>query len=96
MDVFRSMELQRGLAKAIIENQFSLIYQPKYNSAKICVGYETLLRWNHPTWGMVSPGEFILLAEETKQIIPIGEWVIKRVCQQIQEWREDGRTLLPV
>lgn len=96
MDVFRSMALQRDLSKAIIENQFSLVYQPKYSTAKICAGYEALLRWNHPTWGTVSPGEFILLAEETKQIIPIGEWVIKRVCEQIQEWREDGRNLLPI
>lgn len=96
MDVFRSMELQRDLGRAVIENQFSLVYQPKYSTARVCVGYEALLRWNHPTWGIISPGEFILLAEETKQIIPIGEWVIKRVCEQIQEWREDGRTLLPV
>ncbi|KEZ52180.1 putative bifunctional diguanylate cyclase/phosphodiesterase [Metabacillus indicus] len=96
MAVFRSMALRNDLSYAIVENQFFLVYQPKYNTQKDCVGYEALIRWNHPTWGVVSPGEFILLAEETKLIVPIGEMVIRKVCEQLQKWRDDGLALLPV
>ena len=82
---------------ALQEDQFIVHYQPRVEakSGKI-VAAEALIRWNHPEWGTVSPGEFIPLAEESGLIIEIGDWVIERVCQQIAEWKENGIPVVPV
>ncbi|HEX5779599.1 MAG TPA: EAL domain-containing protein [Xanthobacteraceae bacterium] len=81
----RTLELD--LRKAITEGEFELYYQPIRNIAEgHVVGCEALLRWNHPERGIVSPAEFIPVAEETGLIIPIGEWVLRRACADAVTW----------
>ncbi|WP_067728936.1 EAL domain-containing protein [Oceanobacillus damuensis] len=93
MQSYRSFNLQNDLRKAIEQEEFEIFYQPRVNTETGSVNSaEALLRWNHPNWGIVSPGEFIPLAEETGQIIEIGNWVIKSVCNQIIDWKENRIT----
>ncbi|WP_156288207.1 EAL domain-containing protein [Oceanobacillus salinisoli] len=91
MQSYRSFIMQNDLRRAIENKEFELFYQPRVNleSQKV-VSAEALIRWNHPNWGMVRPMEFIPLAEETGQIIKIGEWVLRTVCEQIRTWQESG------
>ncbi|MBU1467344.1 MAG: EAL domain-containing protein [Gammaproteobacteria bacterium] len=85
------LTLGGGLRKAIEEEQFILHYQPKIRLPdEVVVGAEALIRWVHPELGMISPDQFIPLAEESGLILPLGEWVIRRACRQLQEWREAG------
>ena len=85
------LTLGGGLRKAIEEGQFELYYQPKIRSTdEYAVGAEALLRWHHPEWGMIPPDQFIPVAEESGLILPLGEWVIRRACQHIQEWQSLG------
>src|SRR5690606_6076358 len=60
------------------------------NATRTIVGVEALLRWNHPVRGIVGPGEFIDIAEETDLILPIGAWVLDRTCAQLAQWNEQG------
>jgi diguanylate cyclase (GGDEF)-like protein/PAS domain S-box-containing protein len=94
---YQSFYLERDLRKAIINNEFIAHFQPRVNSStgKI-VSAEALIRWNHPKLGLVSPGEFIPLAEETGLIIPIGKWMKNRVCEQLVAWQEAGIPLVPI
>ena len=78
--------LEEDLRAAIQTNQFLLHYQPQVIGDDRLSGAEVLLRWPHPTRGMVSPGEFISLAEETGLILPIGHWVLKTACNQLAMW----------
>ena len=93
----RKMELENGLRRALELDQFTLYYQPKVHLAtgKI-LGVEALLRWIHPVLGMIAPGDFIPLAEETGLIIPIGKWVLKKACEQSKSWEEKGIGTIPV
>jgi diguanylate cyclase (GGDEF)-like protein len=79
--------LEQELRHALVRGEFELHYQPfaDLRSDEIA-GYEALLRWNHPTRGMVMPGEFIPLAEETGLIVPIGEWVLMTACGEAARW----------
>ena len=87
------LTLGGGLRKAIEEGQFVLHYQPKIRLPdEAVVGAEALIRWEHPELGMISPNQFIPLAEESGLILPLGEWVIRRACDQLQEWREEGHS----
>jgi EAL domain-containing protein (putative c-di-GMP-specific phosphodiesterase class I) len=81
------MNIEAGLRRALEEEEFVLHYQPKVeiSTGKI-VGMEALIRWMDPEKGMVSPNDFIPLAEETGLIIPIGEWVLRKACEQCLEW----------
>ncbi|MFF0829987.1 EAL domain-containing protein [Brevibacillus sp. NPDC003359] len=85
----KKMMLEAGLRTALDNNEFQLHYQPQYDHEKI-VGLEALIRWQHPEYGIVSPLDFIPLAEETGLIIPIGQWVLEKACQQCMEWQQQG------
>lgn len=84
------MHLESGMRQAIQQNQFLLYYQPLVDNQNGIVGMEALIRWNHPEWGMISPVHFIPLAEETKVIVLIGQWVLQTACQQLKKWHNMG------
>ena len=88
---YQSFLMERDLRKAIINNEFIAHFQPRIDALTgETIGAEALIRWMHPKVGLVSPGEFIPLAEETGLIIPLGKWMKKRVCEQLATWRESG------
>ena len=89
--VVEKMKMTNSLYRALGRNQFELYYQPQVNcNTNEIVGLEALIRWNHPELGMVSPVEFIPIAEQTGLIIPIGEWVLRTACKQNMRWQEAG------
>jgi diguanylate cyclase (GGDEF)-like protein/PAS domain S-box-containing protein len=89
--VHNRLRLDNDLRKAISNNELELYYQPIINlQTNNIVSAEALLRWHHPTRGMVSPDEFIPYAQENGLIIPIGDWVIKQACIQASEWHKAG------
>jgi diguanylate cyclase (GGDEF)-like protein len=91
------MSLENQLRKALISREFEIYYQPKLDIQRRKIsGAEALIRWQHPTRGLLNAGEFIPLAEETGLIKPIGEWVLKTVCAQIRAWQRDGMDVVPV
>lgn len=91
------LDLEARLRRALANEEFAVFYQPKVRAADSrIVGAEALVRWLDPDKGLVSPGEFIPVAEETGLIEPIGTWVLRRSCQQTKGWQEDGLTPVKV
>lgn len=83
--------LENELRKSIRYGYFHLDYQPKFDIAtKKITGVEALVRWDHPDLGRISPNKFIEIAEETRMINDLGEWVLKEACKQAKEWEEKG------
>ena len=81
--------LESELHQAVKTRQFSLYYQIQMHSSGYPVGAEALIRWHHPERGIITPSQFIPLAEEMDLILPIGEWVIESACSKIKEWEKD-------
>jgi diguanylate cyclase (GGDEF)-like protein len=93
-EIFQKLMLEKDICKALSKKEFFLVYQPQMDAKKgKMVGVEALLRWNHSTFGLVSPAEFIPIAEETGMIIPIGDWVLREACLQAKRWEEQGHLL---
>lgn len=91
------LRIEGELRHAIELNELILHYQPQVDlQSGAIVGVEALVRWNHPILGMVQPGSFISLAEETGLIIPIGAWVLRTACEQAKAWHEMGFTDLRI
>ncbi|MES2713607.1 MAG: EAL domain-containing protein [Pseudomonadota bacterium] len=91
MQARRALELD--MRRALVRQEFEVFYQPLIDvESRGVLGFEALVRWRHPERGMVSPGEFIPLAEETGLIVPLGAWVMRRACEDAAPW-PDGITV---
>ncbi|CAM2919892.1 EAL domain-containing protein [Paenibacillus sediminis] len=87
----RKKILERDLYSALKQNELVLHYQPQINTKNNkMIGVEALLRWSHPKFGTIMPGEFISIAEETGLILPINEWVLRTACRQVKTWHRLG------
>lgn len=95
--VLTRLVIENQLRNALELNEFSLVYQPVVNlKSGYIVGLEALLRWKHPKLGMISPSDFIQIAEESGMIVPIGDWVLRNACAQTKEWHRKGFTHLQI
>lgn len=93
----RRMSLEKDLRKALARSEFMVVYQPKWDSLmNVTVGLEALLRWRHPEHGIISPAEFIPIAEETGLIVPITYWMLHEVCGQNMLWHKAEVANVPV
>jgi diguanylate cyclase (GGDEF)-like protein/PAS domain S-box-containing protein len=84
--------LEEDLRQGLVRHEFILHYQPQVNHVGGIVGAEALVRWLHPERGLICPGEFMAVAEETGLILPLGQWVLETACAQLKRWEGDART----
>jgi len=90
-ETFRHYQLEKELSTALNEKQFHLLYQPKVMiPTNTIAGVEALIRWHHPDLGVISPLEFISIAEKSHDIIPMGRWVLNEACKQGKAWCDNG------
>ena len=91
------LEIEADMRRAVERDELVMHYQPIVSlvSGRI-TGLEALVRWRHPRRGLIPPGEFVPLAEETGQIIPMGRWVLRRVCRQMGEWKRNSPAMRPL
>ncbi|RXZ80820.1 EAL domain-containing protein [Paenibacillaceae bacterium] len=95
--LLEKLELESDLRKAVRRNELLLHYQPQIRTGDHrMIGIEALVRWQHPTKGMLSPGKFIALAEEIGLIYDIGTWVLREACRQMKQWHLAGGPLIPI
>ena len=93
----RMFAMEAELRRALVHHELVLYYQPRAAMGDgSLAGAEALVRWQHPTRGLVSPGEFIPVAESSGLIVPLGAWVIREVCRQQRQWRDAGLPMVPV
>lgn len=90
LQIEQNLKLQMLLPGALEEEQFILYFQPQFNDREELIGAEVLLRWEEPTLGFIRPDLFIRAAEESGLIIPLGDWVLRKACQQMSEWQQRG------
>jgi diguanylate cyclase (GGDEF)-like protein len=93
----RFLALESGLRTALKNNEFFLHYQPQFamDDGRL-TGAEALVRWRHPTLGLISPAEFIVIAELSGQILPLGAWVMRHAIRQLKAWHDEGLPLLSI
>ena len=90
-EVRSRVTLSSELSKAIASGQLFLMYQPQINTeTRDIIGLEALVRWHHPMRGVLSPGEFVPIAEKSGLIVALGQWVLHEACRQMKEWRDAG------
>lgn len=88
---------EAALRRAIERREFLLYYQPKVDlRSRLICGFEALLRWQHPEKGLVLPGEFVPILEDSGLIVQVGEWVLSNVCAQLRTWQQEGLSVKPV
>ncbi len=88
---YKEFSLANDFRRALQNDEFVLYYQPRVQTGTgAIIGAEALIRWEHPDWGLLSPAEFLNLAEDTGLIVPLGEWVVRTACKQLRDWSDAG------